>query len=76
MSAAHGLNADALAGFVDKVLFRMIFDDGDLSDLMEPLGLRWKERKKKKEALMEELGPFLVERAEGREISGLSLYDF
>jgi type I restriction enzyme R subunit len=53
----------------------MIFDGENLTDLMEPLGLRWRERSVKELALMEDLIPVLKKLAEGREISGLSAYE-
>jgi type I restriction enzyme R subunit len=70
----HGLPVDALQKFVDGILDRMIFDGEQLSDLMAPLDLGWKARTQKELALMEDLHPLLVKRAQGREISGLSAY--
>ena len=54
---------------------RMIFDGEQLSDLLAPLGLGWKERTKKELALMEDLVPLLKKLAQGREISGLAAYE-
>jgi type I restriction enzyme R subunit len=71
----HGLEVAALEGFVQTTLQRMIFDDEELTKLLEPLGLGWKARTQKKLALMEELIPLLHKRAHGREISGLSAYE-
>jgi type I restriction enzyme R subunit len=71
----HGLDRDALQGFVDGILDRMIFDGEQLSDLFEPLELGWKARSKAELALMEELVPFLKKQASGREISGLAAYE-
>ncbi|WP_027329012.1 type I restriction endonuclease subunit R [Marinimicrobium agarilyticum] len=71
----HGLDRDALLGFVDGILDRMIFDGEQLSDLFEPLELGWKARSKAELALMEELVPFLKKQASGREISGLAAYE-
>ena len=53
----------------------MIFDGEVLSDLMAPLDLGWKARAQAELALMKELVPLLVKRAQGREISGLSAYE-
>lgn len=75
IATGHGLETDALQGFVDEVLRRRIFDGEKLSDLMAPLGLGWKARTQKELALMEQLSPLLHKLAEGREISGLSAYE-
>jgi type I restriction enzyme, R subunit len=71
----HGLVTEALQGFVDGILQRMIFDGEALTDLMEPLGLNWKARRVKELDLMGDLMPLLLKRAGGREISGLSAYE-
>jgi type I restriction enzyme R subunit len=71
----HGLDRDALQGFVNGILDRMIFDGEQLSDLFEPLELGWKARSKAELALMDELVPFLKKQASGREISGLAAYE-
>jgi len=71
----HGLELEALQGFVNGILERMIFDGEQLTDLLAPLGLSWKERRLKELALMEDLVPLLKKLAEGREISGLEAYD-
>lgn len=71
----HGLAIEALQGFVDTILQRMIFDGEALTDLMEPLGLNWKARRVKELDLMADLMPMLLKRAGGREISGLSAYE-
>ena len=71
----HLLAPAALQTFVETILQRMIFDGGQLSDLMEPLDLGWKARAQAEEALMKELYPLLNKRAQGREISGLSAYE-
>jgi type I restriction enzyme R subunit len=75
IAGKHGLAADALNGFVDGILQRMIFDGESLTDLMEPLGLNWKARRVKELDLMADLMPLLLKRAGGREISGLSAYE-
>ena len=71
----HGLDAESLQAFADEVLDRMIFDGERLSDLMEPLGLGWKERTQRELALMEDLIPLLKKLAGGREIAGLAAYE-
>ncbi|MCF8247291.1 MAG: type I restriction endonuclease subunit R [Saprospiraceae bacterium] len=71
----HGLEPAALQAFVDGIMGRMIFDGEQLSDLLAPLGLGWKDRKDKELALMEDLVPLLNKLAQGREISGLSAYE-
>jgi type I restriction enzyme R subunit len=75
IAGKHGLAIDALQGFVDTILQRMIFDGEALTDLMEPLGLNWKARRVKELDLMADLLPVLLKRAGGREISGLSAYE-
>ena len=53
----------------------MIFDGEQLTDLLSPLELGWKQRRKAELALMEELAPYLNKLVGGREISGLSAYE-
>ncbi len=71
----HELEPKSLQAFVDNIMSRMIFDGEQLSDLLEPLDLGWKERTKKELALMEDLVPHLHKLAQGREISGLAAYE-
>lgn len=71
----HGLPPEALSGFVDGILHRMIFDGEQLVDLLAPLDLGWRERTRRELALMEDLVPLLKKRAGGRTISGLSAYE-
>jgi type I restriction enzyme, R subunit len=71
----HSLTNQALQEFVDAILDRMIFDGEQLTDLMEPLDLSWRERREKELALMDDLVPLLKKRADGRTISGLSAYE-
>jgi type I restriction enzyme R subunit len=75
IAGKHGLAIEALQGFVDTILQRMIFDGEALTDLMEPFGLNWKARRVKELDLMVDLMPLLLKRAGGREISGLSAYE-
>ena len=71
----HGLETEALQAFVDTIMGRMIFDGEQLSDLLAPLALGWKERTTKELALMDDLMPLLKKLAQGREISGLEVYE-
>ena len=71
----HGLATVPLQAFVDGILDRMIFDGEQLGDLMAPLDLGWKARTQAELALMEDIHPYLTNRAGGREISGLSAYE-
>ncbi|MBW2108092.1 MAG: type I restriction endonuclease subunit R [Deltaproteobacteria bacterium] len=71
----HGLTTGDLQGFIDHIMDRMIFDPEALTDLLAPLGLGWKARSKKELELMEDLTPLLRKLAQGKEISGLEVYD-
>ncbi|MEQ1819530.1 MAG: type I restriction endonuclease subunit R [Terricaulis sp.] len=75
IAGRHGLTTENLQAFVDGILQRMIFDGEQLTDLMAPLGLSWKDRSVKELAFMADLLPLLTKRAQGREISGLSAYE-
>ena len=71
----HGLETKSLNSFVDRIMNRMIFDGEQLTDLLAPLDLGWKDRRVKELALMEDLVPLLKKRALGREIAGLAAYE-
>ena len=71
----YGLTNESLTAFVDTILQRMIFDGEQLTDLMEPLGLSWRDRRGQELALMAELVPLLNKWANGRNISGLNAYE-
>lgn len=75
VAGEHGLPIDTLQGFVDTILGRMVFDGEQLTDLMAPLELSWRERREKELALMKKLLPLLKKLADGREISGLNAYE-
>ncbi len=75
IAAKHGLEAVALQTFVDGMLRRMVFDGDALSDLFAPQELGWKARTKAELALMEDLIPLLKKLAQGREISGVEVYE-
>ena len=71
----HGLQTADLKKFVEKIMNRMIFDGEQLTDLLEPLELGWKQRSKAETELMGDLMPLLKKLAQGREISGLAAYE-
>ena len=71
----YGLKSDSLQNFVDEIMGRMIFYGVKLNDLMEPLGLAWRERTQKELELMDDLIPLLKKLAGGRRIAGLSSYE-
>ncbi|MGB9671302.1 MAG: type I restriction endonuclease subunit R [Halothiobacillaceae bacterium] len=75
IAARHGLAPEALQGFIDGILRRMIFDPDALTELLKPLGLDWKPRNQKELTLMKDLAPLLRKLAQGKEISGLEVYD-
>ena len=71
----HNIEIKSLKEFVELIISRMIFDGELLTDLFAPLNLGWKSRRVKELALMEELIPLLKKMANGRDISGLEVYD-
>lgn len=71
----NGLTPDTLNRFVDTILGRMVFDGEQLTDLLAPLELSWRERREKELTLMDDLLPLLKKLAGGREISGLNAYE-
>lgn len=75
IATKHGLETTTLQSFVDGIVRRMIFDGDALSDLFAPLELGWKARTRAELALMEDLIPLLKKLAQGREISGLEVYE-
>ena len=75
LAQTHELTLESLTTFVNTILQRMIFDGDQLTDLMAPLELGWRERRERELALMDDLLPVLKKRAEGREISGLIAYE-
>lgn len=75
IAATYGLETVALQSFIDGIMERMIFDGERLNDLFAPLGLGWKVRSQKELALMKKLIPLLHKLAQGREISGLRVYE-
>ncbi|MDE0309099.1 MAG: hypothetical protein OXI60_04605 [Acidiferrobacterales bacterium] len=75
LAQVHGLTNESLSTFVETILQRMIFDGEELTDLMAPLDLGWRERRERELALMNDLVPVLKRRAQGWEISGLIAYE-
>ena len=75
MANDHGLSVESLQAFVDKIVYRRVFDGEALTDLMAPLDLGWRERRERELALMDNLIPLLKKLADGREISGLGVYE-
>ncbi len=75
IAGKHDLPAEALQRFVDLILDRYIFDPDALSNLFRSRGLGWKARARAELALMEDITPLLRRKAEGREISGLEVYE-
>ncbi|MCE9554401.1 MAG: hypothetical protein K8T91_13620 [Planctomycetes bacterium] len=71
----HGLPTESLQTFVDAILSRMIFDGEQLTELLAPLDLGWRDRTEKELALMSDLLPLLKKRAGGRDIAGLKAYE-
>ncbi len=71
----NGFETNVIKSFVDAIMNRMIFDGETLTDLFEPFGLNWKERRTRELQLMTELVPHLKKLAQGREISGLGAYE-
>jgi len=71
----HGLDTVVLKNFVDGIINRMIFDGEQLTELLAPLDLNWKERRVKELELMKDLIPILKKQVLGREISGLKAYE-
>ena len=64
-----------MQAFIDHILDRYIFDPDALTELFRPKGLGWKARARAELALMDDLIPLLRRKAEGREISGLEVYE-
>ena len=75
MAQKHGISTESLKSFIDDIMYRMVFYGEELTDLLAPLELGWKDRKVKELALMEDLVPLLKKLAQGREIAGLNAYE-
>ncbi|GIZ15217.1 type I restriction endonuclease subunit R [Capnocytophaga catalasegens] len=71
----HGIPIDELKVFVQNIFNRMIFDGEQLTDLLAPLALSWRERTQKELALMDDLAPHLRKVAKGKSISGLEAWE-
>ncbi len=75
LAEKHGIAEEEMQAFIEKIIERMIFDGEELSDLLNPLNLSWRDRTKKELDLMEDLIPLLKKMANGREIMGLNAYE-
>lgn len=75
IAEAHQIAFEALKAFTDSIVERKIFDGEQLSDLLAPLSLSWRERTKAELSLMKELTPLLKRMSNGQNISGLSAYE-
>lgn len=75
IAGKHGVEKEALQGFVNDTMRRMVLDGDQLCELFVSLDLGWKDRTKKELALMEDLIPLLQRLAKGRDISGLGAYE-
>ena len=75
IAKANGLQTADLKSFVNTIMSRLIFDGEQLTDLLAPLELNWKQRSVKEQELMTDLIPLLKKQAQGREISGLTAYE-
>ena len=75
IAASQGLEYLDLKEFVDTILERMIFDGEQLTDLMLPLGLSWRNRRDGELDLMRKMIPYLKKRAGGQDIYGLNTYE-
>ena len=71
----HNLSVASLQNFVQTIVDRKIFDGENLSELVAPLELGWKDRTKKENEIMTDLVPLLKRMASGQKISGLSAYE-
>lgn len=71
----HQITFEALKDFTNSIVERKIFDGEQLSDLLAPLSLSWRERTKAELSLMKELVPLLKRLSNGQNISGLSAYE-
>jgi len=71
----YGLDPASLQAFVDEIMRRMIFYGEKLNELLEPLGLGWRDRTSKELELMADLIPLLKKLASGRVIAGLKAYE-
>jgi len=75
IAQVHGLAPEPLTAFVQATLSRLILDGEALGDLLVPLDLGWKARAAKESELMTDLIPLLKKMAQGRELSGLEVYE-
>lgn len=71
----YGLEISSLQVFINTILERKIFNDSELTKLLEPLNLGWKIRTQKKIALMQDLIPLIKKQSNKQKISGLNVYE-
>ncbi len=71
----HQLDITALRSFVNETATRFILDNDAFSQLFTPLALGWKARGKAEQDLMRDLIPLFHKITQGREISGLKIYE-
>lgn len=71
----NGLEPEQLRQFIQHTLDRMVLDPDRLNALFDAQNPGWKERRRMRNALMQDLVPLLKKMAEGREISGLSAFE-
>jgi type I restriction enzyme R subunit len=75
IAVRHALSPESLEAFTEAIVQRRVFDGERLTELMEPLGLGWRERREAELALMAALISVLKKRAGGRIIAGLEAYE-
>lgn len=71
----HQLDITLLEQFTHHIVERKIFDGEELSNLLEPLELGWRDRISKEEELMSDLIPLMKRMTGGQQISGLDAYE-
>lgn len=71
----HSIDFAKLQTMVNQIIGRMIFSSEGLETLVAPMNLGWKERAQKEQAIMADLISPLKRMAEGKEISGLEVYE-
>jgi type I restriction enzyme R subunit len=75
VATKHNIDFQDLKRLSKRIIDRYIFEDEYLSELIEPMKLSWSERTDLKQALMIDLVPIFNDMAEGREITGLEVYE-
>jgi len=75
ISDSFGLDFTLTKPFVERTISRRILDSEELTELLMPLGLDWKERGPKEVEVIKALKASMYQFTEGREISGVSAYE-